>query len=155
MSKMSVAELKEANARSLWHPMAHPKSMRDNPPDIIARGEGSWIWDIDGNRLAAGRQRGLRPRRQRRLKRCDIHRLEHLVQRRDSGGLGAGEPQRPYCLCRLQPSPLRNGIEAARIGQHRRHRQRQDRGEGMPPPTRRTRVRHLGERLEQARPNLC
>ena len=37
MKKMTVAELKAANARHLWHPMAHPKAMHDTPPDIIAR----------------------------------------------------------------------------------------------------------------------
>lgn len=54
MPKMTVAELKLANARHLWHPMAHPKGMRDTPPDIITRGEGSWIWDIEGHRLIDG-----------------------------------------------------------------------------------------------------
>ncbi len=54
MSKMSTEELKAANARYLWHPMAHPKGMQDTPPDIIARGEGSWIWDIDGHRMIDG-----------------------------------------------------------------------------------------------------
>ncbi len=54
MSKMSTDELKAANARYLWHPMAHPKSMQDTPPDIIARGEGSWIWDIDGHKMIDG-----------------------------------------------------------------------------------------------------
>lgn len=51
---MSPAELKQANARHLWHPMAHPKAMQKEPPDIIARGEGSWIWDVDGHRLIDG-----------------------------------------------------------------------------------------------------
>jgi len=54
MPRMSVAELKAANAQGLWHPMAHPQAMRDNPPDIIVRGEGSWIWDVDGHRLVDG-----------------------------------------------------------------------------------------------------
>jgi adenosylmethionine-8-amino-7-oxononanoate aminotransferase len=54
MSKMSAAELKAANARYLWHPMANPKAMQETPPDIIARGEGSWIWDIDGHKLIDG-----------------------------------------------------------------------------------------------------
>jgi putrescine aminotransferase len=34
--------------------MAHPKAMRDTPPDIIARGEGCWIWDIDGHKMVDG-----------------------------------------------------------------------------------------------------
>ena len=54
MTKMSAAELKRANARHLWHPMAHPKMLQQSPPDIIVRGEGSWIWDIDGHRLVDG-----------------------------------------------------------------------------------------------------
>jgi adenosylmethionine-8-amino-7-oxononanoate aminotransferase len=54
MTRISTAELKQANARSLWHPMAHPKSMQQSPPDIITRGEGSWIWDIDGHRMVDG-----------------------------------------------------------------------------------------------------
>jgi adenosylmethionine-8-amino-7-oxononanoate aminotransferase len=54
MTKMSAAELKLANARHLWHPMAHPKAMQQSPPDIIVRGEGSWIWDVDGHRMVDG-----------------------------------------------------------------------------------------------------
>lgn len=54
MSKMTVSELKQANARHLWHPMAHPKAMQDTPPDIIVRGDGSWIWDVDGHRMVDG-----------------------------------------------------------------------------------------------------
>jgi len=54
MTKMSTAEIKRANGRHLWHPMAHPMAMQQSPPDIIARGEGSWIWDIDGHRMVDG-----------------------------------------------------------------------------------------------------
>jgi putrescine---pyruvate transaminase len=54
MKHLSVDELKRANARHVWHPMASPKSMHDKPPDIIVRGEGSWIWDVDGHRLVDG-----------------------------------------------------------------------------------------------------
>jgi len=54
MSHMTKDELKAANARYLWHPMAHPRGMREQPPDIIARGEGSWIWDIDGHKMVDG-----------------------------------------------------------------------------------------------------
>lgn len=50
----SHEQLKQANARHLWHPMAHPKAMLDSPPDIIARGEGVWVWDIDGHRMIDG-----------------------------------------------------------------------------------------------------
>jgi putrescine---pyruvate transaminase len=54
MTKLSTAELKTENALHLLHPMAHPGSARDAPPDIIARGDGSWIWDVDGHRLIDG-----------------------------------------------------------------------------------------------------
>ncbi|HVW52194.1 MAG TPA: aminotransferase class III-fold pyridoxal phosphate-dependent enzyme [Trinickia sp.] len=54
MNKMTIDELKAANAQYLWHPMAHPQAMIDTPPDIITRGEGSWIWDADGNKLLDG-----------------------------------------------------------------------------------------------------
>ena len=54
MTRMSKDELEAANAKYLWHPMAHPQGMRDQPPDIIARGEGSWIWDIDGHKMVDG-----------------------------------------------------------------------------------------------------
>jgi len=40
--------LVEQNARSIWHPMAHPADMRANPPRIIARGEGTHVTDIEG-----------------------------------------------------------------------------------------------------------
>ena len=55
MRQLSVDELKRANARHLWHPMASPQAMQHGPPpDIIVRGEGSWIWDVDGHRLVDG-----------------------------------------------------------------------------------------------------
>jgi adenosylmethionine-8-amino-7-oxononanoate aminotransferase len=53
-NRLSVAELKAANARHLLHPLTHPEQVLDSPPDIIARGEGSWIWDVDGHRLVDG-----------------------------------------------------------------------------------------------------
>lgn len=40
--------LVEQNARSIWHPMAHPADMRANPPRIIAKGEGTHVTDIEG-----------------------------------------------------------------------------------------------------------
>ena len=43
--------LKEQNARSLWHPMAHPAEMQAKAPAIITAGEGCTIRDIDGNQL--------------------------------------------------------------------------------------------------------
>ncbi|MBQ0929428.1 aminotransferase class III-fold pyridoxal phosphate-dependent enzyme [Ideonella alba] len=51
---MDIDQLKQHNGRHLWHPMAHPQAIRDTPPDIIARGEGSWVWDIDGHKMLDG-----------------------------------------------------------------------------------------------------
>ncbi len=49
-----IARLKQDNAQYLWHPMAHPGAMKKSAPDIIARGEGCWIWDVDGHKLIDG-----------------------------------------------------------------------------------------------------
>ena len=54
MTRLTAEQLKQANARHLLHPMAHPKQMQESPPDIIVRGEGSWIWDVDGHKLVDG-----------------------------------------------------------------------------------------------------
>jgi putrescine---pyruvate transaminase len=54
MRKLSSEELKAENALYQLHPMAHPGTVRETPPDIIARGEGSWIFDVDGHRLVDG-----------------------------------------------------------------------------------------------------
>lgn len=54
MENFSPTELKHENAVHFLHPMAHAGSVRDTPPDIVVRGEGSWIWDVDGNRLIDG-----------------------------------------------------------------------------------------------------
>ena len=42
--------LKEKNARTIWHPMAHPADSQANPPDIIVGGDGVTITDVDGHR---------------------------------------------------------------------------------------------------------
>jgi putrescine---pyruvate transaminase len=39
----------ENNAKSIWHPMAHPAEMRANPPKIITKGEGVHVTDVNGN----------------------------------------------------------------------------------------------------------
>lgn len=54
MKQFTKAELKAVNAKRLLHPMANLKAMHDTPPDIIVRGEGSWIWDVDGHRMVDG-----------------------------------------------------------------------------------------------------
>jgi adenosylmethionine-8-amino-7-oxononanoate aminotransferase len=48
---MNPSELQRDNAQYLWHPMAHPRAMKaeGGRPDIIARGEGCWVWDVDGH----------------------------------------------------------------------------------------------------------
>ena len=43
--------LKEKNARSVWHPMAHPGDMQANPPTIITEAHGTRIRDIDGHEV--------------------------------------------------------------------------------------------------------
>jgi adenosylmethionine-8-amino-7-oxononanoate aminotransferase len=47
-------QLKRDNAQFLWHPMAHPGAMKKTAPDIIARGEGCFIWDVDGHKMLDG-----------------------------------------------------------------------------------------------------
>ncbi len=41
--------ISEHNAKSIWHPMAHPAEMRSSPPKVIVKGEGVNITDLDGN----------------------------------------------------------------------------------------------------------
>lgn len=50
----SIEQLKQDNAEFQWHPMAHPAAMKKSKPDIVARGEGCWIWDVDGHKLLDG-----------------------------------------------------------------------------------------------------
>ena len=50
----SIADLKRDNAQFLWHPMAHPQAMRADKPDIIAKGQGCWVWDVDGHKMLDG-----------------------------------------------------------------------------------------------------
>ncbi len=51
---MNPQQLHDDNARYLWHPMAHPLAMQKSKPDIIARGEGCWVWDIHGHKMLDG-----------------------------------------------------------------------------------------------------
>ena len=46
--------LKEKNARSLWHPMAHPAECQNNPPTIVTGAQGVRITDIDGHEVVDG-----------------------------------------------------------------------------------------------------
>ncbi|HEY9096498.1 MAG TPA: aminotransferase class III-fold pyridoxal phosphate-dependent enzyme [Hydrogenophaga sp.] len=50
----SIDQLKQDNAEYQWHPMAHPAAMKKSKPDIVARGEGCWIWDVDGHKMLDG-----------------------------------------------------------------------------------------------------
>ena len=43
--------LKEHNAKSMWHPMAHPADSLANPPAIITSAQGVRISDIDGHEV--------------------------------------------------------------------------------------------------------
>ena len=53
---MNPDQLQRDNAQYLWHPMAHPRAMKaeGGRPDIIARGEGCWVWDVDGHKMLDG-----------------------------------------------------------------------------------------------------
>ena len=42
--------LRENNAKHYWHPMTDPKRSAEDPPLIITKGDGEYIWDIDGNK---------------------------------------------------------------------------------------------------------
>ena len=46
--------LKEKNARSLWHPMAHPADCQNTPPTIVTGAQGVRITDIDGHEVVDG-----------------------------------------------------------------------------------------------------
>ena len=43
--------LKERNAMSIWHPMAHPADSLNNPPTIVTEAEGTRISDVDGHQV--------------------------------------------------------------------------------------------------------
>jgi adenosylmethionine-8-amino-7-oxononanoate aminotransferase len=43
--------LKERNAKSIWHPMAHPADSLNNPPTIVTAAEGTRISDVDGHKV--------------------------------------------------------------------------------------------------------
>ena len=47
---LEVDFLHAHNARHVWHPMADPKAMLASPPLIIERGEGAYVYDVEGRR---------------------------------------------------------------------------------------------------------
>ncbi|EAV41574.1 hypothetical protein SIAM614_30726 [Stappia aggregata IAM 12614] len=46
--------LREKNARHQFHPMIHPMTSTEHPPQIIVESDGCYVTDIDGNRLVDG-----------------------------------------------------------------------------------------------------
>ncbi|MGH7074310.1 MAG: aminotransferase class III-fold pyridoxal phosphate-dependent enzyme, partial [Stellaceae bacterium] len=49
--KANTNFLRENNAKQIWHPMAHPNEMEEDPPRIMTRGDGVHVVDLDGNRV--------------------------------------------------------------------------------------------------------
>ena len=47
----TIDQTKADNAEYIWHPMAHPGAMKKQKPDIVAKGDGVWIWDVDGHKM--------------------------------------------------------------------------------------------------------
>ncbi len=46
--------IREHNARHQFHPMIHPLKSQENPPQVITHGDGSYVTDLDGNRMVDG-----------------------------------------------------------------------------------------------------
>ena len=46
----SPIDIRSANAQHMYHPMIDPKAVQASPPLIIDRGEGVYVYDIDGKR---------------------------------------------------------------------------------------------------------
>ena len=47
---MKIEDIKANNAKQMLHPMTAPYMTKANKPMIIARGDGVYVWDIDGNK---------------------------------------------------------------------------------------------------------
>lgn len=43
-------DIRSANAQHMYHPMIDPKTVAQSPPLILERGEGVYVYDIDGKR---------------------------------------------------------------------------------------------------------
>lgn len=54
MKQAETAALRADNARYMLHPMAHPRQMQEQPPRIVAHGDGVWVTDVDGHRVVDG-----------------------------------------------------------------------------------------------------
>ena len=46
----SNIDIRSANAQHMYHPMIDPKAVAQSPPLILERGEGVYVYDIDGKR---------------------------------------------------------------------------------------------------------
>lgn len=46
----STIDIRSANAQHMYHPMIDPKAVAQSPPLILDRGEGVYVYDIDGKR---------------------------------------------------------------------------------------------------------
>ncbi len=46
----SHIDIRSANAQHMYHPMIDPKTVAQSPPLILERGEGVYVYDIDGKR---------------------------------------------------------------------------------------------------------
>ncbi|WP_435503107.1 aminotransferase class III-fold pyridoxal phosphate-dependent enzyme [Variovorax sp. LT1R20] len=51
---ISTSSARDNNARYMIHPMSAPSAVLTRPPIIIERGEGCYVFDIDGNRYFDG-----------------------------------------------------------------------------------------------------
>ena len=54
MSGPSTEQLREWDRRHVWHPFTQMQEWEQEEPIVIARGEGSWLIDTDGNRYLDG-----------------------------------------------------------------------------------------------------
>ncbi|MDA8430983.1 MAG: adenosylmethionine--8-amino-7-oxononanoate transaminase [Geobacteraceae bacterium] len=54
MKGVSTEQLREWDKRHVWHPFTQMQDWEKDQPIVIARGEGSWLIDTDGNRYLDG-----------------------------------------------------------------------------------------------------
>ena len=51
---VSKAELEKLDKEYVWHPFTQMKAYRESNPLIIERGEGSYLYDVAGNKYLDG-----------------------------------------------------------------------------------------------------
>jgi adenosylmethionine-8-amino-7-oxononanoate aminotransferase len=54
VSEFSTEQLRQWDRRHVWHPFTQMQDWEREQPVVIARGEGSWLIDTDGNRYLDG-----------------------------------------------------------------------------------------------------